>query len=127
VLGLNYNIGVDETHHIHKKDAPSGSALRLGEKVCEGLKKDLKDMMVHDPEGQMDEPPENKILMRSYRKGEVVGDHTVSFENNGERIEFTHHAWTRDAFANGALRAALWVVTQPQLGSLFENTFSNRS
>lgn len=112
ILGMDYTISVDDTHHEHKKDAPSGTALRLGEKVCEGLEKRPEDMIVHDPEGQMSEPPEGKIWMRSYRKGEVVGDHSVVFENNYERIEFTHQAWTRAAFANGALHAAIWVVTQ---------------
>lgn len=112
VLGMQYDISVDETHHIHKKDAPSGTALMLGEKVCEGLDKKPEEMIVHDPEGQMSEAPEGRIWMRSYRKGEVVGDHTVVFENSYERVEFTHRAWSRASFANGALRAAIWVVTQ---------------
>jgi 4-hydroxy-tetrahydrodipicolinate reductase len=123
VLGPNYKVEIDETHHMHKKDSPSGTALRLGEKVAEGLDVDFKEAMVHenrqsvltaDVEVQQEFPeyPEGSIIIRSYREGEVVGDHTVSFANDGETIEFTHHAWNRAAFAMGALRAARWVITQ---------------
>lgn len=110
VLGTNYHVEIDETHHIHKKDAPSGTALRLGEKVAEGLGQDFKDLMIHDPEGADNRHDKGKIIIRSHREGEVVGDHTVSFENEGEKLELIHHAWSRDAFALGALRAAQWVL-----------------
>ena len=108
-LGTGYRVTVDETHHIHKLDAPSGTALRLGEKVAEGLKVDFKKVMVHNPTQPDDEHGKGRLVIVSHREGEVVGDHTVSFENEGERIEFTHHAWNRNAFAMGALRAAGWL------------------
>ncbi|MDI6773941.1 MAG: 4-hydroxy-tetrahydrodipicolinate reductase [Verrucomicrobiota bacterium] len=112
ILGSGYRIEIDETHHIHKNDAPSGTALRLGQKAAEGLGRDFKAMLAHDPEGQGKIRADDKLVIRSFRRGEVVGDHTVSFENASEKIEFTHHAWSREAFAMGALRAAEWVVSQ---------------
>jgi 4-hydroxy-tetrahydrodipicolinate reductase len=123
VLGSGYKVEIDETHHVHKKDAPSGTALRLGEKVADGLGVDFKKVMVHeerhpsmladaDEEKAYPEYPDGTILIRSYREGEVVGDHIVTFANDGETIELAHHAWSREAFAMGALRAAQWVVTQ---------------
>lgn len=112
VLGQDYKVEVEETHHIHKKDAPSGTALRLGERVADGWKKDFKSVMVFDDGGSIKEPPAGKILMHSHREGEVLGDHTVSFGNPSERIELTHHIWSRDALAMGALRAAQWVVSR---------------
>jgi 4-hydroxy-tetrahydrodipicolinate reductase len=112
VLNAGYGVQIEETHHIHKKDAPSGTALRLGEQVADGRGIDFETSMIHDENGQMAEAPEGKIVIKSYREGEVVGDHTVSFENATEKIEFTHHAWNRDALAMGALHAARWVVQQ---------------
>jgi 4-hydroxy-tetrahydrodipicolinate reductase len=111
-LGEGYRVEIDETHHIHKKDAPSGTALRLGEKVAEGLKRDFQSFVFHDPEGRTGHHPEGRLLIRSHRQGEVVGDHTVAFENAAERIEFSHRARSRDAFAMGALAAAVWVVSR---------------
>lgn len=111
-LGPAYRVEVDETHHIHKKDSPSGTALRLGEKVAEGLGWDFKSSMIHDADGAFRKHPEGKIIIRSHREGEVVGDHTVSFGNEVERIEFTHRAWSREALALGAVRAAQWVVSR---------------
>jgi len=113
VLGLEYRVCIEETHHIHKKDAPSGTALRLGQKVAEGRVQDFNSVMVHNPGRPENDFGPGTIVIHSHRKGEVVGDHTVSFENEGERIEFTHHAWSREAFAMGALRAARWVKDQP--------------
>ena len=112
VLGPGYRVEIDETHHIHKKDAPSGTALRLGEKAAEGLGWDFKTALVHDAEGKGNVHADGKLLIRSFRRGEVVGDHTVSFENPGEKVELTHHARSREAFAAGALRAAEWVVSR---------------
>lgn len=109
VLGAGYSVEIDETHHVHKKDAPSGTALGMGRKVAEGMGVDFDSAWIHDEEGRHGLKEHGKIVIRSYRKGEVVGDHTVSFESPGERIEFTHHAWNREAFAAGALRAAQWV------------------
>jgi 4-hydroxy-tetrahydrodipicolinate reductase len=112
VLGDGYRVTIDDTHHIHKLDAPSGTALRLGEKVAEGAGVNFKDVYIHDEGGKQDSYPAGSIPIRSFREGEVVGDHTVSFENEGERVELTHHAWSRDAFAMGALHAAKWVATR---------------
>ena len=110
VFGAGYTVEIDETHHIHKKDAPSGTALRLGEKIADGLNVDFDSVYEHDPEGKKDIHGPGKIVIRSHREGEVVGRHTVAFENEGEKVEFTHNAWSRNAFAMGALRAAQWVV-----------------
>jgi len=113
VFGSAYRVQVDETHHVHKKDAPSGTALLLARQVAEGRGETLEDVMLHDPEGQGSEYPPDRLVVRSFREGEVVGDHTVSFAGDGETIEFTHHAWSREAFATGALRAAQWVIGRP--------------
>ena len=119
MLGADYGVEIDETHHVHKKDAPSGTALRLGEKVAEGSGRDFQDVYMHDPDGERGESQKDKIVIRSFREGEVVGVHTVSFENDGEKIEFTHRARSRDAFAMGALRAAQWVAgKEPGLYSM---------
>jgi 4-hydroxy-tetrahydrodipicolinate reductase len=123
VLGKGYKVEIDETHHVDKKDSPSGTALCLGENVAKGLGVDFKSVMFHEKreplimadaevEKEFPDYPEGAILIRSYREGEVVGDHTVTFGTDGETVEFTHHAWNREAFAMGALRAAQWVVTQ---------------
>jgi len=112
VFGHGYAVEIDETHHVHKKDAPSGTALRLGEKVADGLNVDFDTVYVHDEGGTGNIHDRDKIVIRSHREGEVVGRHTVSFENEGEKVEFTHNAWSRDAFAMGALRAVQWVVDQ---------------
>jgi len=111
-LGKDYRVEIDETHHIHKKDSPSGTALRLGEKVAEGLGWDFKSSMIHDADGAFRKHPEGKIVIRSHREGETVGDHTVSFGNESERIEFTHRAWSRESLALGAIRAAQWGVSR---------------
>ena len=116
VLGPGYTAEINETHHIHKKDAPSGTALRLGEKIAEGRNIDFKKAMVHNPKsrnaGKLSKGSagKDKIIIRSHRIGETVGDHTVKFENKGERIELSHHAHSRDAFALGALCAAKWAT-----------------
>lgn len=110
VFGPGYAIEIDETHHVHKKDAPSGTALRLGEKAAEGLGVEFDSHYIHDEGGEKGIKDSSKIVIRSHREGEVVGDHTVSFESHGERIEFTHNAWSRESFAVGAYRAAQWLI-----------------
>lgn len=112
VLGVSYNVVIDETHHIHKKDAPSGTALRLGEKVAEGAGVRFEEVMLHDEGGLLDTYPPGRIAIRSHREGEVVGEHTVVFDGAGERITLSHHAKSRDALAIGALHAAKWVCTR---------------
>ncbi len=106
-LGPDYRVRISETHHIHKKDAPSGTALRLGECVADGQGRDFVSNYIHNPADAVQDP--GKIIINSIREGEVVGDHTVIFENRAERIEFTHNAWNRDSLAIGALRAAQWL------------------
>ena len=112
LFGPSYAVSIDETHHVHKLDAPSGTALRLGEKVAEGANARFEEVMLHDEGGVMDAYPAGRIVIRSFREGEVVGDHTVRFDGPGERVELTHHARSRDAFALGALHAAKWVCTR---------------
>jgi len=112
VLGPSYQVVIDETHHVHKQDAPSGTALRLGENVAQGANVRFEKVMLHDEGGRMGEYPPGCIAIRSHREGEVVGDHTVSFDGAGERVTLTHHARNRDAFALGALCAAKWICTR---------------
>jgi len=110
ILGRDYTVGIEETHHALKKDAPSGTAIRLGEVAAEGLGLDYARAALHVREDEPAASAAGRIVVRSHREGEVVGDHTVVFETASERLEFTHRAWNRDAFALGALRAAEWVV-----------------
>lgn len=110
ILGLDYDVEIVETHHKHKKDSPSGTALRLGEKVAEGRRQDLESVVAYGRRGILDERPKGQIGIHAVRAGDVVGDHKVTFAGDGERVEFVHRATSRDAFVMGALRAAQWVV-----------------
>jgi 4-hydroxy-tetrahydrodipicolinate reductase len=110
ILGTRYAVEIDETHHVHKKDAPSGTAIRLGEKAAAGRGLDPAAAIAHDPGGAGNIHDAGKVVIRSHREDEVVGDHTVAFGSATEKVEFTHHAWSRDAFALGALRAAQWIL-----------------
>ncbi len=113
VLGLSYDVEIVEMHHRLKKDAPSGTALRLGECVADGRGQTFRDVVVHGRAGQVGERPVGEIGMHALRGGDTIGDHTVTFAIDGERIELTHKASSRDAFAIGALRAAEWIVGRP--------------
>ncbi len=113
VLGLDYNVEIIETHHNLKKDSPSGTAVRLAERAAEALRLNHRDDVVHGRHGMVGERPERQIGMHAVRGGDVIGDHTVCFIGNGERIELTHRAHSRDCFARGALRAARFVVAAP--------------
>jgi 4-hydroxy-tetrahydrodipicolinate reductase len=104
-----YDIEVIEAHHRHKVDAPSGTALRMGEVVADALGRDLKECAVYGREGQTGARPEKEIGFETIRAGDVVGDHTVLFATEGERIEITHKASSRMTFAKGAVRAAAWL------------------
>lgn len=104
-----YDIEVIEAHHRHKVDAPSGTALRMGEVVADALGRDLKTCAVYGREGQTGARPEKEIGFETIRAGDVVGDHTVLFATEGERIEITHKASSRMTFAKGAVRAAGWL------------------
>jgi 4-hydroxy-tetrahydrodipicolinate reductase len=110
VLGLEYNCEIVETHHNQKHDSPSGTALRLAERVAEGLGLDLSKDVMHGRHGLIGPRPQRQIGVHALRGGDVAGDHTVSFIGPGERIELTHRAHTRDNFARGALRAAAFAV-----------------
>jgi 4-hydroxy-tetrahydrodipicolinate reductase len=113
VLGDDYDIEIVETHHRFKKDAPSGTALRMAEVMAEALGRDLATMAVYGRQGHPGERTRREIGIMSLRSGDVVGEHTVSFGTLGERIELTHRAHSRDTFARGALRAAHWLVGKP--------------
>jgi 4-hydroxy-tetrahydrodipicolinate reductase len=112
VLNEGYDIEVVEMHHRHKVDAPSGTALRLGEAAAQGLGQDLKDCAIYAREGVTGEREAGKIGFATLRGGDVVGDHTVVFAGIGERIEITHKASSRDTFALGALRAAKFLASK---------------
>jgi 4-hydroxy-tetrahydrodipicolinate reductase len=112
-LGDNYDVEVIEAHHRYKVDAPSGTALRLGEVVAHALGRDLGDCAVYGREGITGERDARTIGFATVRGGDVVGDHTVLFAGTGERIELTHKASSRGTFAVGALRAACWLMDRP--------------
>ena len=112
-LGDEYDVEVVETHHRFKKDAPSGTALKMAEVVAEALGRNLGQVAVHGRQGFPGERPRKEIGVLSLRSGDVVGEHTVSFGALGERLELTHRAHSRDTFARGALRAIAWVATRP--------------
>ncbi|HHJ35106.1 MAG TPA: 4-hydroxy-tetrahydrodipicolinate reductase [Gammaproteobacteria bacterium] len=109
VLGDDVDIEVVEAHHRHKVDAPSGTALRMGEVIAEALGRDLDDCAVYGREGVTGERERKTIGFETIRAGDIVGDHTVLFAGIGERIEITHKASSRMTFANGAIRAASWL------------------
>jgi 4-hydroxy-tetrahydrodipicolinate reductase len=110
VLGDEVDIEIIEAHHRHKVDAPSGTALRMGEVVADALGRNLKDCAVYGREGHSGERDRKTIGFETIRAGDIVGDHTVLFAGTGERIEITHKASSRMTFANGALRAASWLT-----------------
>ena len=110
VLGDEVDIEVIEAHHRHKVDAPSGTALRMGEVVADALGRDLKTCAVYGREGHTGERDSRTIGFETIRAGDIVGDHTVMFAGTGERVEITHKASSRMTFANGAVRAAAWLM-----------------
>jgi len=113
VLGDEVDIEIIEAHHRHKVDAPSGTALRMGEVVANALGRDLNTCAVYGREG-VSGPRERKTIgFETIRAGDIVGEHTVMFAAEGERVEITHKASSRMTFAGGAARAAGWVVSQP--------------
>lgn len=112
VLGDEYDVEVYEAHHRHKVDSPSGTAVRMGEVLANALDRDLKKVAVYGREGQIGARPRETIGFATVRGGDVVGDHTVMFMADGERVEITHKASNRLAFSNGAVRAAAWLKNQ---------------
>lgn len=113
VLGDDVDVEIIEAHHRHKVDAPSGTALRLGEVVAAALKRDLREVAVYGREGVTGERGRKTIGFATIRAGDIVGEHTVLFAGEGERVEIGHKASSRATFANGALRAARWLQSRP--------------
>ncbi len=110
IIGEHTDIEIIEAHHRMKKDAPSGTALRLGEIIADTLGRDLKECAVYGREGITGERDRKTIGFETIRAGDIVGDHTVMFASAGERVEITHKASSRQAFASGAVRAAVWLM-----------------
>jgi len=113
VLGDSVDIEIIEAHHRHKVDAPSGTALRMGEVVAQALGRELADVAVYGRQGHTGARERATIGFETIRAGDIVGDHTVLFAADGERLEITHKASSRMTFAAGAVRAAVWATTQP--------------
>jgi 4-hydroxy-tetrahydrodipicolinate reductase len=113
VLGPDYDIEIVEAHHRLKKDSPSGTAVKLGELIAKAVGRDFSKVGVYGRRGMVGERTKEEIGMQVIRAGDIVGDHTVLFGGIGERLEIVHRAHSRDNFARGAVRAALWVVNQP--------------
>ncbi len=112
-LGDDFDVEIVELHHNRKKDAPSGTAVRMGEVVAEALGRDFGKVANYHREGICGERTREEIGMQTVRGGDIIGEHTVYFIGQGERIEITHRAMTRDMFSRGAVRAAKWAVSQP--------------
>ena len=110
ILGDDYDIEIIEAHHNKKKDAPSGTALKLAELAAEGVGRNLGDVAVFERNGIIGERKANEIGIQSIRAADIVGEHSVIFAGPGERIELVHRAHSRDHFARGAATAAAWIV-----------------
>ena len=120
-LGDAYDVEIVEAHHRHKADAPSGTALKLGELVAQALGRDLGKVATHGRHGDTGERPARAIGFHAIRGGEIVGEHTVLFAGPGERVEVTVRSQSRTTYASGALRAAKWLAGQgPGLYDMFD-------
>lgn len=113
ILGDDYDIEIVEAHHNKKKDAPSGTAIKLGELAAEGVNRKLSEVGVFERNGIIGERKPGEIGISTIRAADIVGEHTVYFAGPGERIELTHRAHSRDHFAKGAATAAAWVARRP--------------
>lgn len=113
MLGKDFDIEIIETHHRFKKDAPSGTALRLAERICDATDRKADGDVIYGRHGISGERPIDQIGIHVIRSGDVIGDHTVIFGGLGERIEITHKAHTRDTFVRGAIRAAKFLAHKP--------------
>lgn len=113
ILGNDYDMEILETHHRLKKDAPSGTAMRLAEILADAVSRDLEAVGVYERKGMIGQRTDEEIGIQTWRAGDITGEHTVMFGGIGERLELTHRAHNRDNFARGAVRAALWVSHQP--------------
>ena len=113
VIGPDSSIEIIEAHHRYKVDSPSGTALKMGEVVANALGRDLSKCAIYGREGIEEPRDQNTIGFSSIRGGDVVGEHTVAFFMDGERVEITHKASSRMIYANGAVRAAHWLIDKP--------------
>jgi len=113
VLGDDYDIEIVESHHRLKKDAPSGTALKMAQVISESINRNLDEVAVYARKGMIGERSKKEIGIQTVRAGDIVGEHTVLFGGLGERIEITHKASSRDTFARGALKAARWIYGKP--------------
>ena len=121
LLGDDYDVEIVEAHHRLKKDAPSGTAVGLARSVAQARGEDLKDLARYERHGMIGPRPRGEIGIQTVRAGDIVGDHTVFFAGNNERIEIVHRAHTRQNFAQGAIRAARWLVgREPGLYSMMD-------
>jgi 4-hydroxy-tetrahydrodipicolinate reductase len=112
-LGDGYDVEIVEAHHRHKIDAPSGTALKLGEIIAKALERDLKKVALHGREGETGERPAKAIGFHALRGGDIVGEHTAFFAGVGERLELTVRSQSRMTYAHGAVRAAKWLRRKP--------------
>ena len=112
VLGDEVDIEITEAHHRYKKDAPSGTALKMGEVIADTLGRNLEECAVYGREGVSEERDRKTIGFTTIRAGDIVGDHTVTFAGLGERVEITHKASSRMTFASGAVRATHWIAAR---------------
>jgi 4-hydroxy-tetrahydrodipicolinate reductase len=121
ILGDDYDIEIVEAHHRMKKDAPSGTALKLGEMAAQGVGRDLQKVGVYERNGIIGERTDEEIGIQTIRGGDIVGEHTVYFAGPGERLELVHRAHSRDNFARGAAVAASWIANkQNGIYSMFD-------
>ena len=109
-IGEDYDMEIVEAHHRMKKDAPSGTAVKMAQVIAKAVNRNLEEVGVYARKGMIGERSKKEIGIQTLRAGDIVGEHTVMFAGKGERIELTHRAHSRDTFAAGAVRAAKWVV-----------------
>ena len=114
ILGDQYDVEIVEAHHNLKKDAPSGTAVKMAQVIADSLGRNLDDVGIYGRKGMIGERPRGEIGIQTVRAGDIVGEHTVIFGGVGERLEFIHRAHSRDNFARGAIRAAMWIVDQKE-------------
>ena len=114
ILGDDYDMEILEVHHRLKKDAPSGTAMRLARILADASDRDLEKVGIYERKGMIGERTDEEIGIQTWRAGDITGEHTVMFGGIGERLELIHRAHNRDNFARGAVRAALWVINQPE-------------
>ena len=113
ILGRDSDIEIVEAHHRFKKDAPSGTALKIAEKICRATNQNMDDVTIYGRKGIVGERPKGQLCIHSIRSRDIIGEHTVIFVNAGEQIELVHKAQTRDSFALGAIRAATVIAGKP--------------